>query len=474
MNVDLLWPVLLGQLLCGGVLAREMYERDAYFWHITDIHYDGHFNSHADIRKGCWRPEYDGNNGKRPQRKPLGPYGDYSCDSTWELIESASRTMMSRQSDNVEFVLWTGDGLSKAIRHLPESRQMETMQNLTDLLRKTFTSQFVFPALGHDDPMAKKELGKMWAQWLPTDAMKTFEAGGYYEIERKSHKLQIVVLNTNLMKRPEEKDEDAMRQWDWLENVLEKFKRSGLTVYLVGHIPPGRDERHKGPTQQSHFMYTNHHNTRYLKIVRQYSSIIVGQFFGHWHSDTFRVMYDNNKNPVSWAMLAPSVTPKRTHDGPNNPGLRLYKFDKDTGQVFDYCQYYLDLSSANFNGKAEWVVEYNFSTYYGISDINPANLHSLAEKLTQPTQDSVTDNNSLFNKYYRANSVKINSRTSNNCDVQCIYGHYCAITKMDFDEHDECLRGIPNHLNSATAHFEDRFSLVALLLVLCHFCVCRV
>lgn len=37
--------------------------------------------------------------------------------------------------------------------------------------------------------------------------------------------------------------------------------------------------------------------------------------------------------PISWAMLAPSITPKRSNDGPNNPGLRLYKFDKNTGQV---------------------------------------------------------------------------------------------------------------------------------------------
>lgn len=37
--------------------------------------------------------------------------------------------------------------------------------------------------------------------------------------------------------------------------------------------------------------------------------------------------------PISWAMIAPSITPKRNHMGPNNPGLRLYKFNKDTGQV---------------------------------------------------------------------------------------------------------------------------------------------
>src|SRR5699024_8606791 len=54
---------------------------------------------------------------------------------------------------------------------------LQLLQNVTDLLGKTFTSQFVFPALGHDDPMAKKELGKMWSRWLPTDSMHTFAKG---------------------------------------------------------------------------------------------------------------------------------------------------------------------------------------------------------------------------------------------------------------------------------------------------------
>ncbi|CAH1973224.1 unnamed protein product [Acanthoscelides obtectus] len=53
--------------------------------------------------------------------------------------------------------------------------------------------------------------------------------GGYYIIERKTLKLQIVVLNTNLMKRSDQ-DEDAARQWEWLERVLQKFQRNGETV----------------------------------------------------------------------------------------------------------------------------------------------------------------------------------------------------------------------------------------------------
>lgn len=37
--------------------------------------------------------------------------------------------------------------------------------------------------------------------------------------------------------------------------------------------------------------------------------------------------------PVSWIFLAPSVTPRKASIGSNNPAMRLYKFDTDTGQV---------------------------------------------------------------------------------------------------------------------------------------------
>ena len=37
--------------------------------------------------------------------------------------------------------------------------------------------------------------------------------------------------------------------------------------------------------------------------------------------------------PVSWIMIAPSVTPRKSNIGSNNPAMRLYKFETDTGQV---------------------------------------------------------------------------------------------------------------------------------------------
>lgn len=45
--------------------------------------------------------------------------------------------------------------------------------------------------------------------------------------------------------------------------------------------------------------------------------------------------------PVSWIFLAPSVTPRKTSIGSNNPAMRLYKFDTDTGQVSIYIYIFI-------------------------------------------------------------------------------------------------------------------------------------
>lgn len=61
----------------------------------------------------------------------------------------------------------------------------------------------------------------------------------------------------------------------------------------MGHIPPGADERQRGALPPPHLAYSDHNNRKYLRIVRKYSEIIVGQFFGHLHSDSFRIVYSD-------------------------------------------------------------------------------------------------------------------------------------------------------------------------------------
>lgn len=61
-----------------------------------------------------------------------------------------------------------------------------------------------------------------------------------------------------------------------------------LQVYLVGHMAPGPDERQADALPN----FEERYSRKYIQLIRRYSDIIVGQFFGHLHSDTFRVIYD--------------------------------------------------------------------------------------------------------------------------------------------------------------------------------------
>ncbi|XP_039749902.1 acid sphingomyelinase-like phosphodiesterase 3a [Pararge aegeria] len=189
-----------------------------YFWHITDFHYDPLYTAQGDTRRHCRRADERGSSG---HHRALGRLGDYSCDSSLELIQSALRYMRTRHSENVEFVLWTGDIVAAQYSENEENRY-QAIRNITELLRMTFSSHFVFPVLGHTDPAPSETLTNLWSHWLPMEALTTLKSGGYYTIEQSHSKLRIVALNTNLFSVSEENSAPARRQWEWLDEVLEK------------------------------------------------------------------------------------------------------------------------------------------------------------------------------------------------------------------------------------------------------------
>ena len=63
-----------------------------------------------------------------------------------------------------------------------------------------------------------------------------------------------------------------------------------------------------------------------LLISFRYENTIRGQFFGHTHTDSYMMYYDETSNftrPVSVGYISPSVTPY----GMLNPGYRIYTVD---------------------------------------------------------------------------------------------------------------------------------------------------
>merc|ERR1711974_131469 len=95
---------------------------------------------------------------------------------------------------------------------------------------------------------------------------------------------------------------------------METARKKRQNVIIFGHSPPGKYERSfqvstGASTSWSQHWLQERFNHRYLEFVRQYADLIVGQFFGHQHSDSFRIFRDPKGKPISWAMLNPSVSP---------------------------------------------------------------------------------------------------------------------------------------------------------------------
>ncbi|XP_021208939.1 acid sphingomyelinase-like phosphodiesterase 3b [Bombyx mori] len=420
-------------LLLASIIAFSCTNaKIGYFWHITDFHYNPLYSSQGDIRKNCRRLA---DRGSSRYLRALGKYGDYACDSSLELIESAAKYMRTRHSDNVEFVLWTGDIVTSHYT-LSEDDRLNAIRNMTFLLSRTFSSHFVFPVLGDLDPKPSETVTTLWMQWLPLEALETFANGGYYTIEQKQNKLRLVILNTNLFGIREHNTPESSLQWEWLSSVFNKADKANEMIYIIGHTAPGTEYRH------GHEMAVGAVE-KYIRMVRQHARRIAGQFFGHLHTDTFRIFYDNER-PVSWALLAPSVTPHRYPNDASNPGLRLYKFDTHNGKVLDYTQYYLDLKTANRNiESAQWTVEYNVTLYYGLHDITATSLHNLADRIRTGT----THDNSVLKRYLRAYKVKFEE--SENCDSACAHQHYCSITCLDLPAYQQCLDSASSALATA-------------------------
>lgn len=422
-----------------------------YFWHITDLHYDPFHNS-PEFHRGCRH-----NRGNNEHSHRNGRHRDHTCDSSWPLIQSAAAFMAERHPDNLEFVLWTGDILSSSMENMSEEFKLEAVRNVTYILSTTFSSQFVFPALGHNDPPPSRKLVDMWMQWLPTEALQTFETGGYYTIEQSHSKLRIVVLNSVLWAGGATRTDGPHRgraQWEWLDQVLSKARRKNEMVYLVAHAGPGVEERHNAGSSSAAGggELSPTANARLVHVIRSFSDVIAGQFYGHRHADTFRLIYSEGQ-PVSWALLAPSVTP-RGAGSISNPGLRLFKFDSKTGKVLDYTQYYLDVTK----GDIHWAVEYNLTQYYGLREVSAASLDALASRIRSH------HDRGIFAKYLTALRVR-HATDISECDSACVHVHFCALTRADYHEFRTCVRNPASALASRTATTNAAILLYAILII---------
>ncbi|XP_032375475.1 acid sphingomyelinase-like phosphodiesterase 3b isoform X1 [Etheostoma spectabile] len=369
-------------------------------------------------------------------------FGDYACDSPWFLINSSVYAMKDILPDP-DFILWTGDETP----HVPdedlgEEAVLHIISSLTHIINQVFPNTKVYPALGNHDYHPKSQLpagpnyiyeqtAEMWQGWLDPESRGTFKKGGYYTEKLLNRTgFRMLVLNTNLyydQNKATQDMDDPAGQFSWADQVLTEAANTKEKVYIIGHVPPGFFEKKRNkPWFKPSF------NKLYLDLIQKHHSVILGQFFGHHHTDSFRMFYSSDGSPISTMFLSPGVTPWKTSlpgvmDGANNPGIRVFEYDTQTLLVKDVVTHYLNLTRANV-AHGRWEKEYRLTESFRVPDASPASMHRALER--------IASSRCYLQKYYEFNSV---SYDLTECNSDCRVDHVCAAREVDFDRYEHCL-----------------------------------
>ncbi|XP_019288036.2 acid sphingomyelinase-like phosphodiesterase 3b isoform X2 [Panthera pardus] len=376
------------------------------FWHISDLHLDPDYKVSEDPLQVC--PSA----GSQPVPN-AGPWGDYLCDSPWVLINSSIYAMKEIEP-KPDFILWTGDDTP----HVPNERLGEAavlaiVDRLTRLIREVFPGTKVYAALGNHDFHPKNQLpaggnsiydqvAELWRPWLSNESIALFKEGAFYaeKLPGLSGAGRVVVLNTNLYYGNNEQTAgmaDPARQFQWLEDVLTNASRAKEMV--LGE---------EGNCQPSP-----------LLLLPASLSPTVSLLKGA---------------PISVMFLTPGVTPWKTTlpgvvNGANNPGIRVFEYDRATLSLQDMVTYFVNLSQANEKGIPLWELEYRLTEAYGVPDAGSRSMHAALGRIASDP--------GTLQRYYVYNSVSYDMEA---CDPACSAEHVCAMREVAFDAYAACLR----------------------------------
>ncbi|KAK2864275.1 hypothetical protein Q7C36_003429 [Tachysurus vachellii] len=428
---------LLYQQICAAPRNEGFKERPlldiSKFWHISDLHIDPTYHVTEDRTKVCYSSK------GFPASDP-GIFGDFMCDSPYQLILSAFSYMKNVDLEP-EFMIWTGDSPP----HVPADKLspdtvINMISNMTQTIRQFFPQLPVYPALGNHDYWPQDQLpenendiyqaaAKLWSPWLQPEALVTLRKGGFYSQLIKPG-LRLVSLNTNLYYSPNHVTvnmSDPAGQFQWLQDTLELSKQNMERVYVIAHVPIGYLPYAKSTTAMR-----EGDNEKLVNIFRNYSDVIKGQFYGHTHRDSMMVLLDRKGKPVNSIFVTPAVTPYRSflEQYSNNPGVRMYLYNSQDYGLQDLWQFYLNLTKANQEEKPNWRLEYIMTKAFGIKDIQPESLHELALKFEEPDSKE-------FPKYFTYFMVSFNDTVT--CTEECKTVQVCSVHFLDHDTYSECV-----------------------------------
>lgn len=94
---------------------------------------------------------------------------------------------------------------------------------------------------------------------------------------------------------------------------------------------------------------------------------------------------------------------------------------------------------------------FRFHCLFANVNVNKSRTFSLVEKQTSQKTGEKKSQKFLINfyrfRYYRANSVRYSTQP---CEAACALNHYCAITRIDYNEFQQCLKSAASALASSS------------------------
>lgn len=403
--------------------------------HLSDVHVDTLYVEGMNSDCGepiCCRAA----NGPGTGDKAAGKWGSYTCDINMLTLNSMFE-FIDNEIGDIDVLFWTGDNPPHDIWMQTFETQLNASLRITNLLKQYFPNTQIFPSIGNHESLPVNSfplppgsswlfdaLSKDWTNWLGEEAaLETLSYGGYYTLPLQDG-IRVISLNMNWCNNENiwliENVTDAASMLQWTIQVLQSSEDIGEKVYIVGHIPPGIIDCIDIWSQQ------------FYQIVNRYEDTIISMFFGHTHRDQFEVFYTNDTDssalrPSAIAYVTPSVTTFQYQ----NPSFRIYTVDAKSGQLVESSTYHLDINQANQNDKPIWVLEYNTTAAYEMSDLLPSSWDSLINRFNS--------NTTLFNTYYNHVYSSSPYPQMKPCTDSCRLDTICQMKAGTHSVYKECL-----------------------------------
>lgn len=245
------------------------------------------------------------------------------------------------KSNRTIALIWTGDNSRKSESNgttVGKDRIMKLNELIAGIFKNlshaASPSIPVVPSVGSYDTFELNQLAagpnenldflaKVWGEFIPADQLSVYTQGGYYRrdlqiaaSEEEQVPMRLVSLNTmyfnklnKLVSDCDVEGSPGQKQLAWLEAELAEAKAKSLLTYIVGDIVPSAENYYPacyanysaimeayGSDSPKHHSHMAAHDEGEMaedmdalsarrSLKRAAAHVIVGQFYGHYHSE---------------------------------------------------------------------------------------------------------------------------------------------------------------------------------------------